>query len=242
MISNVEVILLAGGLGTRLRDQVPNLPKPMAPVAGRPFLEYVLDKLKEGGISRVVLAVGYRAEAIISHFGSDYRGIELVYAHEIEPLGTGGAIAFALSFVKASRALVLNGDTYLEMNYAAFVHACDANRAALGIVVRLVPDTTRYGRCELKNNTVIRFSEKSEARPGLINAGVYYLSRDVFEQYGMPPNFSFERDFVGVHLAAILPFGFPVDGYFIDIGVPEDFRQAQQDFASSRRHGPAGKS
>lgn len=232
MTSNsVEAIVLAGGLGTRLREAVPDLPKPMASVAGCPFLAHVLDSLKDQGISRVVLSVGYLAEMIVSHFGNSYRGMEIVYAHEREPLGTGGAIAFALSFVRANRALVLNGDTYLGMDYAAFVSACDAAGATLGIVVRSVPDTSRYGRCELSGNVMVRFSDKGNIGPGQINAGVYCLSRDVFATYPMPVKFSFEQDFVGAYLARLKPLGFPVDGYFIDIGVPEDFLKAQVDFA-----------
>lgn len=231
----MEAIVLAGGLGTRLRAEVPDLPKPMAPVAGRPFLEHVLDRLGAQGVTRVILSVGYRADVIIDHFGEAYRGISLLYAHEAEPLGTGGAIRFALSFATAERVLVLNGDTYLNINYQSLFQECTAKCAALGIVVRLVPDAARYGHCEVADGRLVSFSEKGGSGPGLINAGVYCLARDVFASSGeLPSRFSFEQDFVAVRLQKLRPLGFSVEGYFIDIGVPEDFRKAQLDF------GPGG--
>jgi len=229
----MEAIVLAGGLGTRLRAEVPDLPKPMAPVAGRPFLEHILDRLGTQGVSRVILSVGFMAEVIIAHFGSSYRTIDLVYAHETEPLGTGGAIRFALTFAKAERVLVLNGDTYLSMDYQALFQACAAKGAALGIVVRMVPDTTRYGHCTVTDDLLVSFSEKEGAGPGLINAGVYCLTRETLSMgVDLPARFSFEQDFVAARLDKLRPIGFPVDGYFIDIGVPEDFRKAQKDFGS----------
>jgi D-glycero-alpha-D-manno-heptose 1-phosphate guanylyltransferase len=235
--NSIDAIVLAGGLGTRLREEVPGLPKPMAPVAGRPFLEHVLDNLDKAGVARVVLSVGHLAEKIIDHFGSSYKGMQVVYARETEPLGTGGAIAFALKHVQSACALVLNGDTYLDMSYHAFIDACTAEDAELGVVVRTVPDTSRFGRCSVDGTTLVQFCEKGESGAGFINAGVYYVAKDLFAKYQMPARFSFEQEFVAAHLAALRPLAFSVDSYFIDIGVPADFRKAQHDFAAREEVG-----
>lgn len=238
---NLEAIVLAGGFGTRLRGAVPNLPKAMALVAGRPFLEHVLDRLVSQGICRVVLSVGYMADVIKSHFGYDYCGVDIIYAIEGSPLGTGGAIAFGLTYVKANSALVLNGDTLVALDYARFAEACERRRSRLGIVVRYVEDAGRYGRCDIESETLTKFSEKGIAGSGFINAGVYWVTRDVFDEFGVPEAFSFEQDFVAKYLNELHPVGFPVEDYFIDIGVPEDYRRAQVELTSEVSTCPEGE-
>lgn len=225
-----DVIVLAGGLGTRLRSEVPDLPKPMAPVAGKPFLEHILERLCHQGARRIVLSVGYRGEAIISHFGSQYRNVELAYAREETPLGTGGAIAFALASTHTRHVLVVNGDTYLDMDYCGFFERCQEADTRLGIAVRHVDDTSRYGRCEVDQGVITQFSEKGVIGPGFINAGVYCLRNDAMNNRNLPAKFSFEQDFVSCFLDDLRPIAYPVSGYFIDIGIPEDFRRAQIDF------------
>lgn len=234
---NCDVIILAGGLGTRLREVVPDLPKPMAPVAGRPFLAHILDRLSQHGAKRVILAVGYMSEAIKTCFASNYSGMELVYATEPEPLGTGGAIAYASAFSKANDLIILNGDTFLELDYGAFIADMRKRDAKVGIVVRSVSDVSRYGCCKVSNGHLLNFSEKGSSGEGLINGGVYYIKRDLFSlDNTIPDKFSFENDYMPLALATVKPSAYVCSGYFIDIGIPDDFARAQTDFSTGIVH------
>ncbi len=230
----MKALVLAGGLGTRLRDRVPDLPKVMAPIAGRPFLEYVLDGLHAGGIREVVLSVGYRSTDVIGHFGSRYRDTTIRYAVESEPLGTGGAIVHALSGEPDEPLLVLNGDTLLDIDYRKLLRWYTTGSAELAIVLRALPDVTRYGSVLTSGERVLGFEEKGKAGPGLVNAGMYVLDPSVFGERGFSGKFSFEVDFLQAHCATLQPSGYVSQGYFIDIGVPADFDRAQRELAGSR--------
>ncbi len=221
--------MLAGGLGTRLRERVPNLPKPMAPVAGRPFLEYLLDSLHSSGCTEVVLAVGHLWQIIEAHFGSRYRGLELRYAVEDVPLGTGGAVAWgAVQFAdKSEDLLVLNGDTFLDVDFARVFDFHRAASSLLTMVLRRVDDTARYGAVIVENGCVSRFAEKGVSGPGLINAGTYVLNPLIFSRFGLKGSFSMEFDLLQRHCAVLRPAAFVTQGNFIDIGLPEDFERAQ---------------
>lgn len=227
----MQAIVLAGGLGTRLRSVVPDLPKPMAPVAGRPFLAWVLDRLVDAGFERAVLAVGYRFEAIRDHFGDNYRGMALHYSVEHTPLGTGGAIRLAADQVTALPVFILNGDTFLELDYAAMYAAHRQASARLSMAVCRVPDVGRYGALALQGDTVCGFLEKGGSGPGDINAGVYLLSADILQQIPVHTDFSFEQQLLVPRVAELRPLAFHTAGRFIDIGIPEDFERAQQWFA-----------
>jgi D-glycero-alpha-D-manno-heptose 1-phosphate guanylyltransferase len=227
----MQAIVLAGGLGTRLRSVVPELPKPMAPVAGRPFLAWVLDRLVDVGFERVVLAVGYRFEAIHAHFGDAYRGMALAYSVESEPLGTGGAIRLAADHITAYPVFVLNGDTYLELDYRAMLAAHRQADARLSVAVCGVPDVGRYGALELEQDRIHGFLEKGRAGPGFINAGAYLLAADVLQRIPAGEPFSFEQQLLVPRVRDMKPLAFATDGRFIDIGIPEDFARAQRLFA-----------
>lgn len=220
-------IILAGGFGTRLRTRVSDLPKPMAPIGDRPFLAYLLDRLNEASYRHVVLCVGYRAEAIESHFDDRYLGLELTYSREEDPLGTGGAILQALDHCHDGCALVLNGDTYLELDYAAFAHFHDRSPGPLSMTVREVADAGRFGAVAIENDRVVAFNEKGTVGAGWINAGAYVVQSDIFKRIPMPRQFSFELDFLMPHCDVIRPKAFRTNGYMIDIGIPEDFDRAQ---------------
>ncbi|MDD1649852.1 MAG: nucleotidyltransferase family protein [Methylococcaceae bacterium] len=226
----MQAIVLAGGLGTRLRSVVPDLPKPMAPVAGRPFLAWVLDRLVEAGFESAVLAVGYRHEAIREHFGERYRGLPLHYSVEATPLGTGGAIRLAADCVTERPVFVLNGDTYLELDYRAMQDAHRQARGSLSVAVCSVPDVSRYGALELEAGHLHGFLEKGRAGPGFINAGVYLLSSDILRQIPAGEPFSFEQQLLVPRIGELRPLAFHTSGRFIDIGIPEDFERAQQLF------------
>jgi len=227
----MEAIVLAGGVGTRLRAVVPDVPKPMAPVAGRPFLELLLRNLSRQGVTRVVLSLGYKAEVITSHFGDRYHDMELAYAIEDTPLGTGAAVRQSLTYCHGDHALVLNGDTYLEVEISRLEDLWQSDRRPL-IVAREVADTARYGRLETKNDQVIRFAEKEASGPGLINVGCYLFPKQLLDAFPLDQPFSLEQDFL-VGAVQREPFGlFVTCGRFIDIGVPEDYARAQVELAA----------
>jgi D-glycero-alpha-D-manno-heptose 1-phosphate guanylyltransferase len=232
--SVAQAVILAGGLGTRLRAVVDDLPKVMAPVGGRPFLEHVLDRLIAQGLERAILAVSYRREAILDHFGDRYRGLQLTYSIEQEPLGTGGAIRQALAQAGASPCFILNGDTWLELDYAAMARAWVESGAPLAMAVRELPEVGRYGALEVANGRVTAFLEKGRSGPGVINAGVYLTTPDLFTGADWPARFSFEQDLLMAHLERLAPLAYRTSGAFIDIGVPEDYFRAQALFAGER--------
>jgi D-glycero-alpha-D-manno-heptose 1-phosphate guanylyltransferase len=239
-----EAIVLAGGLGTRLSPVVPDLPKAMAPIGGRPFIDLLLDALAAGGCNRVVVAVGYRRERIIDHLGGRYGPIDVAYSIEEKPLGTGGAIRQALASVQDGDCLVLNGDTWADIDYAGMIEARRDSGALISIAVRRVHDVSRYGAVDAAGGRVVRFREKGSAGPGLINAGVYAIERSLFEVVSAPAAaFSFEADFLIPNLHLLAPLAFEMEGAFIDIGVPADYAAAQEmglgDGRSRWSEGPA---
>ena len=230
----MEAIVLAGGLGTRLRSVVADLPKAMAPVAGRPFLEHLLDDLVDAGFASVVLAIGYRAEAIREHFRDRYRGLPLAYSIEGQPLGTGGAIRLAMNRASSPEVFVVNGDTFIEVDYSGMLAAHRRASAALTIAVHEVSDAARYGALVIAGERVQGFFEKGRAGPGWINAGVYLLARTLLDDVALPTAFSFESDYLVPNVADLKPLAFPTEGLFIDIGVPEDYTRAQSLLAVPR--------
>ncbi|AFL75871.1 nucleotidyltransferase family protein [Thiocystis violascens] len=223
----MQAIILAGGLGTRLRGVIADLPKPMAPINGRPFLAYVLDALDVAGFDSAILAIGYRSEAIHDHFGEEYRRLRLHYSVEHEPLGTGGAIRLALEQATEPTVFVVNGDTFLQVDYRAMLKAHLDASASLSLAVHALPDVARYGALERQDGRVRGFLEKGRVGPGAINAGTYLVSRELFERYALPRVCSFETDLLMPHVAEIAPLAFETGGLFIDIGVPEDYVRAQ---------------
>jgi D-glycero-alpha-D-manno-heptose 1-phosphate guanylyltransferase len=223
----MKAIVLAGGLGTRLRGRIVDLPKPMAPVAGRPFLEYVLDRLVLAGIDSITLSVGYRAEVIQEHFKDSYKGVPVQYTFEPEPLGTGGALALAVHGMDTEEPmLALNGDTLLRLNLHKLIRWYAQAPEALAMVLRQVPDAGRYGAIKLDSGRVIGFEERGLPAPGLINGGVYIMQPRLFEDLGLSGRFSFEVDVLQKHCVHLRPRAYITDAYFIDIGIPEDLDRA----------------
>ena len=225
----MKAIVLAGGLGTRLAHVTSELPKPVAPIGSRPFLEYLLDYLVEQGSEGAILAVSYKWEVIREHFGSVYRGMPLNYSVEDEPLGTGGAIRQAMEFLTDGEVVVLNGDTLFRVDLKGMANIHTSGGARLSIALKQVADSGRFGRVEVSTDGVIaNFLEKSTGGPGWINGGVYMLNRDLFTDFAMPARFSFEQDLVEPNVDRIQPLAFQSDAYFIDMGVPEDYQRAQR--------------
>lgn len=232
MIQVDEAIVLAGGLGTRLRGVVDDVPKPLAPVAGRPFLAWLLATLTAQGLRHVVIATGYRGEQIEAAFGKTWEGIRLDYSREEEPLGTGGAIALAMNRIVGDACFVSNGDTWLELDYARFDAAVRRLDARLGVALAEVPDAARYGAVRVESGRIAGFVEKGQAGPGLVNAGVYRVQRSLLAGSPEGKAFSFEHDVLVPATGRETVAGFAGSEGFIDIGVPEDYRRAQLLFAA----------
>ena len=227
-----EAIILAGGFGTRLSHVVSNVPKPMAPVYGKPFLSYVLDRLVSAGIERVILATGYKHEVINNWFGTTYRGIEILYSHEDKPLFTGGAIKQAVGLLKSEDFIVLNGDTLFDVDFNQLYDFHVGHKASLSIALRHVEDTGRYGSVQCDNNRIVAFQEKADSQgPGDINGGIYAIHRKWFEQQELPESFSFEKELMQPLAGQARFYGLSFSDYFIDIGIPEDYWRAQREFA-----------
>lgn len=226
----MEAIVLAGGLGTRLRSEVPALPKAMAPVAGQPFLALLLRHLAARGVSRVVLSLGYKAEAIIDHFGGAFAGMELAHVVESSPLGTGGAVRLAMTRMKSDHICVFNGDTYLDLDLAAVEALWQAHRQPI-IVARAVADAGRYGRLIADGGSLAGFAEKGVAGPGLINAGSYVFQAGQFDAFEPGVPFSLEQDYLAQAGRRSAMRVIVSEGQFIDIGVPDDYRRAQKELA-----------
>jgi D-glycero-alpha-D-manno-heptose 1-phosphate guanylyltransferase len=226
----VEAIILAGGFGTRLQSRLDGIPKPMVMVAGRPFLEILVDRLVDSGFDRVILSVGHLANVIQVHFGSAWREVPVDYVVEEEPLGTGGAIRKALGQITEPEAFVLNGDTWLEVDYRAMYELHRQSEASITLALASVPDMARYGGVELRDGQVVSFIEKGRVGAGWINGGVYILSKDFPWRENLPSRFSFETDVLLPLLPSLKHSAFLSYGKFIDIGVPEDLDRAQAEF------------
>jgi D-glycero-alpha-D-manno-heptose 1-phosphate guanylyltransferase len=227
-LTQMVAIVLAGGLGTRVRGVSDTMPKPMLPVAGRPFLEYLLGYVAAAGIPRAVLAVGHRAEAVIAHFGNGSAlRMELTYSVERDPLGTGGALRQACEHLDRWPALVLNGDSFVAVDLAAMMAAHQSRGARLTVALASVPDTGRFGRVRLDaGGSIVAFDEKAVTGPGLVNAGAYLVEREVVEV--LPDGrSSFERELLSA-IAGEEAWGFITSGFFVDIGVPDDYRRLVQ--------------
>ena len=224
-------IILAGGFGTRLRAAVPDLPKPMAPVAGKPFLSYLLDYWIGQGVDHVVLSVGYRHEAIIDYFGDNYHGARVDYVIEPEPLGTGGALRMAANrFIKRQGFLLLNGDTFFAVDLAILKKFVEKTQAALCLSLFETIDAQRYHRVEVGNDgTITSLNAQSSADRNLANGGVYWCEPDrlQLEIYAggvcSLENDVFPRLLSSQCRMTALEFKAP----FIDIGIPEDYHRAE---------------
>lgn len=224
-----EAIVLAGGFGTRLAHVVPELCKPMAPVAGRPFLRFVMDQLAAAKFDLAVIADGYRREQIESFFGSFYRGVDIAYSPEDEPLYTGGAVKQALSRCSLKWVFVFNGDTYCDADFEAMERAAaEASEETMAVIaVKEMRAFDRYGTVNVDGmGRILAFNEKAPCTVGVINAGVYLIRRDALD--AMPRRFSLERDFFEACVGGDALLAVEAAGEFIDIGVPEDYERAQE--------------
>lgn len=217
---------MAGGFGTRLSSVVKDVPKPMAPINDKPFLHYIFKELQHQNIQQVVLSVGHLKEVIQDFFQDKYLGISIQYAIENEPLGTGGGIKNAFSLVDDD-AFVLNGDTYFDIELLKLKN----EQTDISIALKPMFEFDRYGTVELNNeSSIISFNEKKYCAHGLINGGIYYFKKSLFDKIETAKKFSFEKDILEKHLSDLNIQGKVFDNYFIDIGIPEDYEKAKIDF------------
>ena len=235
-LENVTAVILAGGLGTRLRSVVADKPKVLADVGGRPFLEYLFDQLAREGVRSVVLCTGYMGDQIAHRFGTAYNQMVLHYSPEPHPLGTGGALRLALPMLKSETALVLNGDSYCGARLDEFMTWHTDRQSDATILLAQIDDTRRYGRVEIDDRgRILRFSEKTDTEgPGWINAGIYLVRHHMLESIEPGRAVSIERevfpDWMGKGL-----HGFPCEARLWDIGVPSAYAQANAEFVSNVR-------
>ena len=241
-----SAVILAGGLGTRLRSAFSTGPKSLAPVNGRPFLDYLLSWLRAEGVEEVILCVGYKRSLIEQHVeGGRKWGLRVSYSIEEELLGTGGAIKNAEALISGTRVFVLNGDTLLEVSLCEMLDFHRRKRARATLAVTRASNERRYGGLELdKKGRIVKFSEKGgrSASDGSgngeanINGGVYLIERETLRQ--IPPNtvVSFEKEVLPDLVSSGTVFGFRTSGYFLDIGVPDDFERAQIELPERNYH------
>jgi NDP-sugar pyrophosphorylase family protein len=226
-----DTIILAGGIGSRLRGVVADRPKCLAEINGRPFLAYQLEQLEREGIRDVILSTGYMAEKVEAAFGARHGSIALRYSREEKPLGTGGGVKRALGLCRHEHMLVLNGDSYFDFDWRDFFGWFDPVAMRLAMVLAWVEDGRRFGQIQIDDlGRVVRFQEKNEAvGPSWINAGTYLIRRAALAQFETGESFSLERDFFPAQIGR----DFFARGYrkrFIDIGTPESYRAAENFF------------
>jgi len=231
---DTTTVILAGGLGTRLRPAVADRPKVLASVHDRPFLTFLLDQIGGYGIGRVTLLTGYKADQVQHAMGDVYRDIRISYSTETAPMGTGGALRNVRPHVCTSSVLMMNGDSYCGSSLAEFARFHARRRADISMVVAEAPDCSRFGKVRLnEDGDIIRFDEKqANAGAGWINAGIYLLSTKLIDEIPTDRPVSFEREMIPHWMASGRRVaGYCCDGVFLDIGTPESYAQAEEFFA-----------
>jgi D-glycero-alpha-D-manno-heptose 1-phosphate guanylyltransferase len=233
----MEAVILAGGMGTRLKSVVSNLPKPMAVIDNKPFLSYLFELLIKYECKKVILATGYKHERIYDFFRTQYKNIAVEYSIEDEPLGTGGAIKKALIKLTDDHVLLLNGDTFFNVDINLLFLNHRAFNADLTMALKPMREFSRYGNVVIDSaQRVLKFDEKKYVTTGYINGGFYLLKPVILDKFALPDKFSFESDFLEKYLEKINVRAVISDSYFIDIGIPEDYYRAQLELKNLLEH------
>jgi D-glycero-alpha-D-manno-heptose 1-phosphate guanylyltransferase len=226
----MEAIILAGGFGTRLRDIVKDIPKPMADIGGRPFLSYLLDYLLRYGITEVFLSVGYKHEVIENYFGAKYKDMNIRYVVEGSPMGTGGALREALKQTDGPDVVAMNGDSFFNLDLKDMIDFHYSHGAMMTIALKAMRNFDRYGSVVMDGDRVIGFEGKVYKDFGYINGGMYVMKNNIFQSLcPVSTNFSLEHDFLNKHIQHIASSAYISNGYFIDIGIPDDYIRARQE-------------
>ncbi|MEP6713142.1 MAG: nucleotidyltransferase family protein [Ferruginibacter sp.] len=229
-----QAIILAGGLGTRLRSAVPDLPKCMAAVAGKPFLQHVIAYLQQQGVKDFIFSIGYKHDVIEDFLRDKYPSLNYQLSIEAEPLGTGGAIKMACEKVSGKNTLVLNGDTLFKIDINKLLTFHQQQNASCTLALKPMYNFERYGVVDIDAAGIIQsFKEKQFYKTGLINGGVYILNAPDFLSLDLPQKFSFEKDYLEKFYTTKKITGIVQDNYFIDIGIPEDFEKAGREIGNA---------
>jgi D-glycero-alpha-D-manno-heptose 1-phosphate guanylyltransferase len=230
-----KALILAGGLGTRLKSVIADHPKVLAPVGGRPFVTYLLDQLSQAGFSSAVLATGFRAQEVENTLGKRYGSLTLEYSPEPASLGTAGAIANARSFLPSGGCLVMNGDSICLADLAGFWNWAEGRDAAVALLLAHVDDARRFGAVRMLGEQIVGFEEKgSERAAEWINAGVYYLSDLLLDSIEQGQRASLEQDVFPRWIGKGM-YGWKTDAPFLDIGLPESYASAAGFIADATR-------
>lgn len=232
LVKTKVAIILAGGLGKRLRSVVSNVPKPMAPINNKPFLEILMDFWINQGIEKFLISVGYLKESIINHFGKKYKNIPIEYIHETSPLGTGGALKKVINDIEniCTPFLVLNGDTFFEINLNEFENFHQSKNADFSFALFKTENNPRYLQFITNQNSKIISLKKNDTSVDVLsNGGVYLVSDTRFiTNYNIKPTFSLEMDLIQTSLHNKNFYGFFSEGFFLDIGLPSDYKKANK--------------
>lgn len=222
----MEAIILAGGFGTRLQSRVQNIPKPMAPINNRPFLDYLLDYLIKNKVKQVIFSIYYKFDLIKNYYRSSYKGINISYSIDTEALGTGGAIKAALSRSKNDNVFIINGDTYFNVNLSHLFNNHVDNKNDITLSLKPMENFERYGFVETDSNGQVHsLKEKKYRDYGEIDGGIYLINRSIFNSFESRKKFSF-NDFIMNNLNNLKVGSILFDELFIDIGIPEDYDKA----------------
>jgi D-glycero-alpha-D-manno-heptose 1-phosphate guanylyltransferase len=217
----MQVIILAGGQGTRLKSVVKDIPKVMAPIDGNPFLNYIINNLKRYELTKIIISTGYKSDTI-----EDYYGNNFIYSKELTPLGTGGAIAFAKPFLTEETFIVINGDTFFDIDYKDLIDKHIRTKAKITVALTKVKDTSRYIRFRLdKENRIVEMEGRGIEKPGVSIGGIFIFNKEVLEDF--PIKGPLEEIVFPKYINNGL-FGWVYDGFFIDIGIPEDYERCQK--------------
>ena len=233
----MEAIILAGGLGTRLRSVVPDLPKCMAPINGTPFLSYLIDNLTAQGVDQFIFALGYKSDEFIEFLNLKLPLHNYTIVIEAEPLGTGGAIQLAIHKTNAKEVIALNGDSLYKVNLKDLMQFHKEHQAHCTLAIKPMQKFERYGSVEMNDKAhIVSFKEKQFMESGFINGGVYIINVAAFISKNLPAKFSLEKDYLEKYTLEGHFYGQIQEGYFIDIGIPEDFEKAQVELRSLKKN------
>ncbi len=228
----MECIVLAGGLGTRLKGVIGALPKCMAPIAGKPFLHYLFQYLAAQKCTKVILSLGFRHEVVLEWLPQNEWTFEIDWVIESEPLGTGGGIKLALQKAKNNTVIILNGDTMFRVDLKGLIQFHNQSKAATTLALKPMVDFDRYGVVQIdEHQKIVQFEEKKPRKYSTINGGIYVVEKKYFEEKIVANRFSFEQDYLEAFVSNHLFYGWVADDYFIDIGIPSDYEKAQIDFS-----------
>ena len=226
----MEVIILAGGQGTRLRSEIKDRPKVMAEINGKPFLEYTFNYLQQFDIQKVILAVGYKKEWIKQYFGNKYKKLSIFYSEESMPLDTGGAVKKALQYTTEEDIIVMNGDIVINIDLKELYekHKCNKEKISATIAVKKLYNYDRYNTIIIDNEYVKKFKEKEYVKEGYINIGMYVINKYRFLKENIRDKFSIEKDYFEKQSRTKQFFTYMYDDVFLDIGIPEDYHRAKK--------------